>query len=59
MWTTKRRTDPIVSHATALPSADSVMAVLQDYARRRMSEQRPKYDAVTSRFVIDEASLVT
>ena len=46
----------IVSHATAWPSADPATAVLQSYARRWMSEQRPKYDVVTSQFVIDEAS---
>lgn len=46
----------IVSHATAWPSADPATAALQVYARRWMSEQRPKYDVVTSQFVIDEAS---
>lgn len=46
----------IVSHATALPSADPATAVFQDHARRWMSEQRSKYDILTSQFVIDEAS---
>lgn len=47
----------IVSHATARPSPDPAMAVLQDQAKRWMDEQRPLYDVVTSQFVIDEAGM--
>ena len=46
----------IVSHATARPSADPETAVLQEHARRWMSEQRANYNLVTSQFVIDEAA---
>jgi len=46
----------IVSHATAWPSAHPATAVLQEHARRWMSEQRPNFDVVTSQFVMDEAS---
>lgn len=45
----------IISHATARPSEDPAMAVLQDQAKRWMDEERPKYDVVTSQAVIDEA----
>ena len=45
----------IVSHATAWPSNDPATAVLQDQAKRWMGEQRPKYNVVTSRLVLDEA----
>jgi predicted nucleic acid-binding protein len=47
----------IVSHATARPSLDPAMAVLQDQAKRWMDEQRPLYDVVTSQLVIDEAGM--
>lgn len=47
----------IVSHATARPSLDPATAVLQDQAKRRMAEQRPLYDVVTSQLVIDEATM--
>ncbi|MGB6043964.1 MAG: type II toxin-antitoxin system VapC family toxin [Pirellulales bacterium] len=47
----------IVSHATAWPSPDPVTAVLQDQARRWMAEQRPQFNVVTSRLVLDEAAL--
>lgn len=47
----------IISHATAWPSSHAATAVLQDQAKRWMNEQRPKYDVVTSRIVLDEAAL--
>jgi hypothetical protein len=47
----------IVSHATAWPSADPAIAVLQQQAKRWMDEQWPFYDVVTSQLVIDEASM--
>ncbi len=47
----------IVSHATARPSTDAATAVLQDQAKRWMTEQRSLYEVVTSQLVIDEASL--
>ncbi len=47
----------IVSHATAWPSPDPATAVLQDQAKRWMTEQRPLYDVVTSQMVIDEAGM--
>ena len=47
----------IVSHATARPSSDPAIAVLQDQAKRWWDEQRQKYRLVTSQFVLDEAAL--
>lgn len=47
----------IVSHATAWPTPDAPTAVLQEQAKRWMSEQRPFYDVVTSQLVIDEATM--
>lgn len=47
----------IVSHATARPSKDSVVAVLQMQAKRWLVEEAPHYTLVTSQFVIDEAAL--
>ena len=47
----------IVSHATAWPSSDPALAILQDQAKRWWSEERSNYHLVTSQFVIDEASL--
>lgn len=47
----------IVSHATAWPSSNPAIAVLQDQAKRWMNEQRPLYDVITSQFVIDEAGM--
>ena len=47
----------IVSHATAWPSAEPATAVLQDQAKRWMTEQRPLYDVVISQLVIDEAAM--
>jgi hypothetical protein len=47
----------IVSHATAWPSSDPATAVLQEQAKRWMAEQRPRFDVVTSRLVLDEAAL--
>jgi hypothetical protein len=46
----------IVSHATAWPSSNPATAVLQDQAKRWMSEQRSKFIVVTSRLVLDEAA---
>jgi hypothetical protein len=45
------------SHATAWPSADPAVAVLQAEARQWLDEIAPKYRLVTSQFVLDEASL--
>jgi len=47
----------IVSHATARPSRNPATAVLQDQAKRWMDEQRPNFNVVTSRLVLDEAAL--
>ena len=47
----------IVSHATGWPSPDPATAVLQDQAKRWMTEQRPLYDVVTSQLVIDDAGM--
>jgi len=47
----------IVSHATAWPSPDRAIAVLQEQAKHWMDEQRPFYDLVTSQLVIDEAGM--
>lgn len=47
----------IFSHATARAGLDLATSVLQDQARRWMTEQRPLYEVVTSQLVIDEASL--
>jgi hypothetical protein len=47
----------IVSHATARPSNNPAIAVLQSQAKRWLEEQAPKYALVTSQFVIDEAAL--
>jgi len=47
----------IISHATARPSRDPFTAVLQDQAKRWMDEQRPHFNVVTSRLVLDEAAL--
>jgi hypothetical protein len=46
----------IISHATAWPSKVAATAVLQEQAKRWMLEVRPKYNVVTSRFVLDEAA---
>jgi hypothetical protein len=47
----------VVSHATARPSADLAVFVLQQQAREWWSRERPKYSLVTSQFVLDEAAL--
>ena len=47
----------IVSHASAWPSADPAIAVLQEQAKRWLAEEAPNYRLVTSQFVIDEAAL--
>ncbi|WP_231936450.1 type II toxin-antitoxin system VapC family toxin [Bythopirellula polymerisocia] len=45
-----------MSHATAKPSSHPATAVLQEQAKRWWDEQSPRYEVVTSQFVIDEAS---
>jgi len=45
----------VVSHATALPSSDPTTVLLQDQARRWMSEQAVRYQLVTSQIVLAEA----
>jgi hypothetical protein len=47
----------IISHATAWPSKDPVIAVLQGQARDWWSIERPKFEVVTSQLVLDEAAL--
>lgn len=47
----------IISHATAWPSADPNIAVLQSQAREWWSIERPKFELVTSQLVLDEAAL--
>jgi len=47
----------IVSHATAWPSSDPVVAALQHQAKRWLDEQMALHDVLTSQLVIDEASL--
>jgi predicted nucleic acid-binding protein len=47
----------IVSHATARPSSDSNLSVLQQQARDWWSLERPKFFLVTSQLVLDEAAL--
>ncbi len=47
----------IVSHATARPSSDPATAILQNQARRWMELQRPQFQVVTSRLVLDEAAI--
>jgi len=47
----------IVSHATAWPSGDPAVALLQRQAIRWLADEAPNYALVTSQFVIDEASL--
>ena len=46
----------IVSHASAWPSSDPAVAVLQDQAKRWLAAEAPNYELVTSQFAIDEAS---
>ena len=47
----------IVSHASAWTSSNPATAVLQDQAKRWLADEAPKYELVTSQFVIDEVSL--
>src|SRR5579884_1567264 len=47
----------VVSHATAWPSTDPAVFVLQQQARDWWARERPKYILVTSQLVLDEASL--
>ena len=47
----------VVSHATAWPSMDKNIVVLQAQAKRWWDEKRSDYRLVTSQFVLDEAAL--
>ena len=47
----------IVSHATAWPSSDPAVSVLQQQAQDWWALERPKFSLVTSQLVLDEASL--
>ena len=47
----------IVSHATAWPSSDPAVSVLQRQARDWWALERPNFSLVTSQLVLDEASL--
>ena len=47
----------VISHATARPSSDSAVLVLQQQARAWWARERPKFALVTSQLVLDEASL--
>ncbi len=47
----------IVSHASAWTSSNPATAVLQDQAKRWLADEAPKYELVTSQFVIDEVCL--
>jgi len=46
----------VISHATAWPSRDPAIAVLQDQAQRWFAIEAPKHELVTSQFVLDEAA---
>lgn len=46
----------VVSHATAWPSKNPAIAVLQAQAKHWLETEAPKFRLVTSQFVIDEAS---
>ena len=47
----------VVSHATARPSSDPSLALLQQQAREWWKTERPKFRVVTSQLVLDEAAL--
>lgn len=47
----------IISHATARPSNDPLVALLQSQAHDWWLIERPKFNLVTSQLVLDEASL--
>ena len=47
----------VVSHATAWPSSDPAVFVLQQQARDWWATQRSKFSLVTSQLVLDEATL--
>src|SRR5690348_5929847 len=47
----------VVSHATARPSSDPAVFVLQQQAREWWTRERPNYVLVTSQLVLDEASV--
>jgi hypothetical protein len=46
----------IVSHATAWPSSNPAVSLLQQQARDWWSIERPKFSLVTSQLVLDEAA---
>ena len=46
----------IVSHATARPSPDPTLSVLQKQARAWWERERPIFSLVTSQLVLDEAA---
>ena len=46
----------IVSHASARPSSDVLIAALQQQARQWWATERTNFELVTSQLVIDEAS---
>jgi len=47
----------VVSHATARPSPDPAIALLQEQARDWWDSQRKRFRVVTSQLVLDEAAL--
>ena len=47
----------VISHATAWPSTNPAVFVLQQQARAWWARERSKYALVTSQLVLDEASL--
>jgi len=47
----------IVSHATARPSSNAKIALLQQQARDWWANERPKFRVVTSQLVLDESAL--
>jgi hypothetical protein len=47
----------VISHATARPSNDPVVAFLQNQARDWWDIERPKFEVVTSQLVLDEAAI--
>ena len=47
----------VISHATAWPSNDPAVLVLQQQARDWWARERAMYTLVTSQLVLDEASL--
>ena len=47
----------IVSHATARPSSNAKIALLQQQTRDWWANERPKFRVVTSQLVLDESAL--